>query len=86
MHHYSLLLVSLLAMTAGQLRAELQIEITEGVDTALPLAVVPFGTQIPGRVPPLDAATVIEADLARSGRFAPWIAGTCSSHPADPRM
>jgi TolB protein len=52
-------------------RAELQIEITQGVDTALPIAVVPFGWQGSGAAPPLDAAAVVAADLARSGRFAP---------------
>jgi TolB protein len=50
------------------LRAELTIEITEGVEGALPIAVVPFGWQ--GRVqPPEDIAAVISADLQRSGRF-----------------
>ena len=57
---------------AGTARAELQIEITEGVDAALPIAVVPFGWQGgAGAGPPLDAAAVVAADLARSGRFAP---------------
>ncbi len=64
------LLAFLLALAAGSLRAELQIEITEGVDTALPIAVVPFGWQGPG-APPLDAAAVVAADLARSGRYTP---------------
>ena len=64
------LLALLLALAAGSLRAELRIEITEGVDTALPIAVVPFGWQGPG-APPLDAAAVVAADLARSGRYAP---------------
>lgn len=66
-----LLLASALAPFAAP-RAELQIEITEGVDTALPIAVVPFGWQgAPGAAPPLDAAAIVAADLARSGRFAP---------------
>lgn len=48
--------------------ADLTIEITEGVEGALPIAVVPFGWQGPGS-PPVDVAGVINADLQRSGRF-----------------
>ncbi|MCG7981531.1 MAG: Tol-Pal system beta propeller repeat protein TolB [Candidatus Thiodiazotropha lotti] len=49
-------------------KAELTIEITEGVEGALPIAVVPFG--MPGRgQPAMDLAEVINADLQRSGRF-----------------
>ena len=48
--------------------ADLTIEITEGVEGALPIAVVPFGWQGPGS-PPVDVAEVINADLQRSGRF-----------------
>ncbi len=49
-------------------QADLTIEITEGVEGALPIAVVPFGWQGPGS-PPVDLAEVINADLQRSGRF-----------------
>ncbi|MCG8035999.1 MAG: Tol-Pal system beta propeller repeat protein TolB [Candidatus Thiodiazotropha taylori] len=49
-------------------KAELTIEITEGIEGALPIAVVPFGT--PGRgQPAVDLSEVINADLQRSGRF-----------------
>jgi TolB protein len=48
--------------------ADLTIEITEGVEGALPIAVVPFGWQGAGS-PPVDVTGVIDADLARSGRF-----------------
>ncbi|MEW8303425.1 MAG: Tol-Pal system protein TolB, partial [Candidatus Thiodiazotropha sp.] len=48
--------------------AELTIEITEGVEGALPIAVVPFSWQGKG-APPVDIAEVISADLQRSGRF-----------------
>jgi TolB protein len=52
--------------TAAQ--AELTIEITEGVEGALPIAVVPFG--VLGATPPSeDLAQVVDADLHRSGRF-----------------
>lgn len=61
---------TLLLVSAG-LRAELQIEITAGVDKAVPIAVVPFGWSGTGAQPPQDAAAIVAADLARSGRFAP---------------
>ncbi len=58
-------------LATGTLRAELRIEITQGVDKAVPIAVVPFGWEGSGPGAPLDAAAVVAADLARSGRFAP---------------
>ena len=67
-----LLLIAFLLVLAGTpARAELQIQITEGVDKALPVAVVPFGWQGQGAAAPLDVAGVVAADLARSGRFEP---------------
>ena len=60
-----------LLMVSASLRAELQIEITSGVDKAMPIAVVPFGWSGTGAQPPQDAAAIVAADLARSGRFAP---------------
>ncbi|MEJ2609708.1 MAG: Tol-Pal system beta propeller repeat protein TolB [Candidatus Thiodiazotropha sp.] len=51
------------------LHAELTIEITEGVDGALPIAVAPFSWQGKGTPPQVDIAEVINADLQRSGRF-----------------
>lgn len=46
-------------------RAELTIEITEGIESGIPIAVVPFAS------PPMpaDIAGVVNADLARSGYF-----------------
>ena len=57
-----LLLLSLCA------RADLTIEITQGVDDPVPLAVVPFGWDdvIP---PPEDVGDIVRFDLARSGQF-----------------
>ncbi len=57
--------------------AALKIDITQGIDDALPIAVVPFkwlgtaptrGASIPA---PEDIAAIVESDLRRSGRFAP---------------
>ena len=47
-------------------RAQLTVEITQGVTSPIPVAVVPFA----GDGLPVDVASVVEADLARSGRFA----------------
>ena len=44
--------------------------ITEGSEAAVPVAVVPFGWQGSGP-PAFDVASVVSADLASSGRFAP---------------
>ena len=52
-------------------RAELNIEITQGVGNRTPVAIVPFGWQGDGSAVPLDVAEVIKSDLIRSGRFAP---------------
>jgi TolB protein len=51
-------------------RAELVIEITQGVDNPTAIAVVPFAWAGPGAAPD-DAAGVIQGDLLRSGQFAP---------------
>ncbi len=51
-------------------RAQLVVEITQGLNDAIPIAVVPFS--IPGPVKlSVDVAEVIAGDLSRSGRFAP---------------
>ena len=54
--------------------AALTIDITQGVDGAVPIAVVPFGWQASGQgknTSAVDIAAIIAADLNRSGRFAP---------------
>src|SRR5580693_6322261 len=56
-----------LAATAPSAHAQLTVQITRGVNSPIPIAVVPFGVTA---TPPVDVAQVIDADLARSGRFA----------------
>lgn len=51
--------------------AALTIEITKGMEGAMPIAIVPFGWEGPSPQAPLDVAEVITADLYRSGRFSP---------------
>jgi len=48
--------------------AALTIEITQGVERGMPIAVVPFAWE-GSAAPPQEVGSVIEADLARSGRF-----------------
>jgi TolB protein len=52
-------------------QAALTIEITQGMEGALPVAIVPFDWEGPLPDAPVDMAGVITADLYRSGRFAP---------------
>lgn len=60
----------LLALMALNARAQLTIEITQGVDDPTAIAVVPFAWAGPGPAPE-DIAWVVDSDLARSGQFAP---------------
>ncbi len=60
----------LLFTISGAAQAQLQIEITQGVDNPTPIAVTPFAWQGAGTATE-DVATIIDADLARSGQFAP---------------
>jgi TolB protein len=71
-------------MLCWQLPAQaLTIEITEGVEGALPIAVVPFGWQGPG-VPPTPALSdIVDADLQRSGRFKTLPTGDMLARPHD---
>ena len=51
-------------------RAALTIDVTQGVDGAVPIAIVPFGWQGQAKAPE-DIAAIVASDLRRSGRFAP---------------
>ena len=68
----------LLAVTA---EARLTIEISEGVEGAMPIAVVPFGAE--GGSAKSDVAAIVAADLARSGRFAPLASDKLPGRPHD---
>ncbi|NOR70500.1 MAG: Tol-Pal system protein TolB, partial [Methylomarinum sp.] len=64
-----ILLISLIVLFVPLARAELTIEITKGVETAVPIAVVPFGWQGAARQSPVNLSSVVKADLTRSGLF-----------------
>ena len=51
--------------------AVLDIQITEGMEEALPIALVPFGWSQAASLPPLRPTEIIANDLRRSGRFNP---------------
>lgn len=65
----------------GWVQAALTIEITQGMEGAVPIAVVPFGSTA-GAVPE-DISAIIAADLARSGRFAPLPEQDLIGRPTD---
>ncbi len=61
----------------------LTIRITQGIEGAQPIAIVPFGLQ-PGSQPPSqDIAQIISDDLIRSGRFSPLPVSDLPSRPSD---
>ncbi|ERK18306.1 MAG: Tol-Pal system beta propeller repeat protein TolB [Pantoea sp.] len=55
---------------AAMLHAEVRIEITQGVNTARPIGVVPFQWAGPGAAPE-DIGGIVAADLRNSGKFNP---------------
>jgi TolB protein len=59
-----------LIAVAANTRADLRIEITQGMDNPTAIAVVPFAWRSPGPQPE-DIAAVVDSDLTRSGQFEP---------------
>ncbi|MFP1725540.1 Tol-Pal system beta propeller repeat protein TolB [Lonsdalea quercina] len=59
-----------LMLWAAVLHAEVRIEITQGVDSARPIGVVPFKWSGPGAAPE-EIAGIVGADLRNSGKFNP---------------
>ncbi|MGB5178881.1 MAG: Tol-Pal system beta propeller repeat protein TolB [Gammaproteobacteria bacterium] len=63
------LLILACVFIAAPVRAALTIEITQGMEGAIPIAVVPLGWRGTGAAAPENIAAIIAADLNRSGRF-----------------
>ncbi len=61
----TILLIVVLGFNIQNSFAELNIEITKGIESATPLAIVPFGSDSA----PVDVSGVVNADLERSGYF-----------------
>ena len=76
-----ILLLASLLVTVLPARAQLVIEITEGVDDPTAIAVVPFATEGLG-LSPADMAEIVADDLLRSGQFAPVRRENMLSYPA----
>jgi TolB protein len=68
---YLRLCVLLLSGYAAQVSALLEIEITRFGETALPIAIVPFGWDAKSGAAPEDIAGIVMADLSRTGQFKP---------------
>lgn len=73
-------MVLLLLLCAGTVRAELNIQITQGVDNPVPIAVVPFGWDGDG-VLSEDIAQIVADDLQQVGEFRALGRGNMLSMP-----
>ena len=65
------ILFPLLLLLSSQAQAVLDIKITQGMEEALPIAVIPFTFDGQAGALPIDMHVTIANDLARSGRFKP---------------
>ena len=70
-------------MLSHQALAQLTIEITRGADDPTAIAIVPFGWQMNSQ-PREDVASIVEADLQRTGQFAPVPREDMLGTPTDP--
>lgn len=77
-----LLFAGLASLLTVPVTAQVRIEITEGIESAVPIAVVPFAVTSPGGAP-IDVSGIITTDLKNSGRFAPMPAADMPSRPAN---
>ena len=64
-----LVLIGLSVSIATRADEPLRIVIEDGIENALPIAIVPFGWSQASSVAPLDLSAIISQDLSRSGRF-----------------
>ncbi len=94
-----LLLLSITAFSmslfVNSAMAELTIEISEGYDNAIPIAIVPFGYEVQAPMAsvsptkpvftqsPVDLAQIIAADLRRSGHFSPLSNAQLPAQPTE---
>lgn len=64
------LLLGFLILWAASAQAEIRIEITQGINTAQPITIVPFKWTGTGTLPD-DVGQIVAADLRNSGKFNP---------------
>lgn len=77
-----LLISGILLVFAVQAHAILEIEITQGIEGALPIAIIPFQWQGAEGGPPENIAAIVTADLHRSGQFSPYPAAEFPQRPS----
>lgn len=75
-----IVLVATLLVSAASARAQLVIEITQGMDDPTAIAVVPFAVEGAG-LSPADVAEIVADDLRRSGQFVPVRRDNMLSYP-----
>ncbi len=66
--------------------AALNIDITQVMESALPIAIVPFGLEVSGLPAQEDVATIISNDLGRSGRFSVLPIAQLPEKPNNPSL
>jgi TolB protein len=64
--------------------AVLKIDITEGIEGATPIAVIPFRWSGSASLPDADISRIISSDLARSGKFSPEAENELLARPQRP--
>lgn len=74
----------LLLSIAGESHAVLKIDITEGIEGAVPIAVVSFKWSGVQQLADADISSIVASDLARSGQFAPLPEKDLISKPTTP--
>ncbi|MGB2078255.1 MAG: Tol-Pal system beta propeller repeat protein TolB [Vibrio sp.] len=75
-------LLMLLMMTTSVAHAALELVITEGINTARPIGIVPFKWEGSGELPQ-DLAGIVSADLRSSGKFSPLEESQMPQKPTD---
>ncbi|SES85458.1 Tol-Pal system beta propeller repeat protein TolB [Thorsellia anophelis] len=74
MKKFYLISIMILMLFAKIVGAEIRIQISEDVDAARPIAILPFNS-VGGGISGLDVSNIISADLRNSGKFSPLEAG-----------
>lgn len=76
------LLAVLLGLSPLSAQAELTVQITQGIESGIPIAIVPFGGPQSGE----NIGAIVAADLARSGRFKVLPASQMLERPTSPEQ